>query len=125
MQKFPVFIAQADPKLGSEFAAKLQTHFRDIHVLKGLPELRGTLAQQKPYALIVDLELIGVEELREICRSCPETVVVSTHRVADEEMWMASLAAGAADCCGATDFVSLLRALSRARMAELARAKVA
>ena len=47
MQPSSVFIAQADPKLGSEFAAKLQVHFRDIHVLKALPELRKTLAQTK------------------------------------------------------------------------------
>ena len=59
MQRSSVFIAQADARLGSEFAARLQVHFRDIHVLKALPELRGALAQQKPYALIVDLELIG------------------------------------------------------------------
>jgi DNA-binding response OmpR family regulator len=112
MQSLSVFIAQADPKLGSDFAAKLQTHFHDIQVLKGLPELRGTLTRQKPYALIIDLELVGMEELREICASCPETVVVSTHRVADEEMWVASLAAGAADCCRAADYVSLLRAIA-------------
>jgi DNA-binding NarL/FixJ family response regulator len=123
MQRSSVFIAQADARLGSEFAARLQVHFRDIHVLKALPELRGALAQQKPYALIVALELIGIEELREICRSCPETVVVSTHRVADEEMWLASLAAGAADCCAATDFAGMLRAI--ARRLPLARAAVA
>lgn len=125
MQQLPVLIAQADPKLGSEFAARLQTHFHDIHVLKGLRELRGSLAQHKPCALIVDLELINVEELREICRSCPETLVVSTHRIADEAMWLASLAAGAVDCCGTTDFTSMLRALSRAHRVEMARAKVA
>jgi DNA-binding NarL/FixJ family response regulator len=123
MQLSSVFIAQADPKLGSEFAVKLQTHFGDIHILKGLPELRGTLAQQQPYALIVDLELIGLEELREICHSCPETVVVGTHRVADDEMWLASLAAGAADCCAAADFAGILRAIGH--RSPLARAAVA
>ncbi len=115
MQPLPVFIAQADPKLGREFAAKLQVHFRDIQVLKALPELRNTLAQTKPYALIVDLEMISFDELREICRSCPQTIVISTHRLADEAMWVASLAAGAADCCAATDHLGLMRAIVHRR----------
>jgi len=115
MQPLPVFIAQADAKLGREFAAKLQVHFRDIHVLKALPELRNTLAQTKPYALIVDLEMIGFDELREICRSCPQTIVISTHRLADDEMWVASLAAGAVDCCAATDYLGMIRAIVQRR----------
>ena len=115
MQPLPVFIAQADPKLGREFAAKLQVHFRHIEVLKALPELRNTLAQTKPYALIVDLEMIDFNELREICRSCPQTIVISTHRLADDEMWVASLAAGAADCCAATDYPGMIRAIVHRR----------
>ena len=115
MQPLPVFIAQADAKLGREFAAKLQVHFRDIQVLKALPALRNTLAQTKPYALIVDLEMIGFDELREICRSCPQTIVISTHRLADDEMWVASLAAGAADCCAATDYLGVIRAIVQRR----------
>jgi DNA-binding NarL/FixJ family response regulator len=114
MQPLPVFIAQADPKLGAEFVAKLQIHFRDIRLIKTLPELRSSLAQSKPYALIVDLDMIGFAELREICRSCPQTVVISTHRLADEAMWIASLEAGAADCCAASDLAGMLRAISAA-----------
>ena len=114
MQPLPVFIAQADPKLGAAFTATLQIHFRDVRIIKTLPELRSSLGESKPYALIVDLDMIGFEELREICRSCPQTVVISTHRLADEEMWVASLAAGAADCCAASDTVAVLRAISAA-----------
>jgi DNA-binding response OmpR family regulator len=113
MQYLSILIAQADGRAGALLAANLQTHFREIRVARGLNELREKLFQNKePYAVVVDLELVNFRELREICESYRNTAVICTHRLADEEMWVAALAAGAADCCAPNDIAGILRAAS-------------
>jgi len=113
MQYLSILIAQADGRAGALLAANLQTHFREIRVARGLNELREKLFQnEEPYAVVVDLELVNFRELREICESYRNTAVICTHRLADEEMWVAALAAGAADCCAPNDIAGILRAAS-------------
>jgi DNA-binding response OmpR family regulator len=113
MQHLSILIAQADGRAGALLAANLRTHFREIRVARGLNELREKLFQNKePYAVVVDLELVNFRELREICESYRNTAVICTHRLADEEMWVAALAAGAADCCTPNDIAGILRAVS-------------
>ena len=71
-------------------------------------ELREKLFQsEEPYALVVDLELVNFQELHKICAWHRKTAVICTHRLADEEMWVAALAAGAADCCAPGDIAGI------------------
>ena len=98
MQSLSVLIAQADGRVGELLATNLRTHFREIRVVGGMNELREKLFQsEEPYALVVDLELVNFQELHKICAWHRKTAVICTHRLADEEMWVAALAAGAAD----------------------------
>ena len=113
MQSLSVLIAQADGRVGELLATNLRTHFREIRVVSGMNELREKLFQREdPYAVIVDLELVNFQELHEICEWHRNTAVICTHRLADEEMWVAALAAGAADCCAPGDIAGILRAAS-------------
>lgn len=116
MQSLSILIAQADARVGELLAASLRTHFREIRVVRGLHELREQHSQnQEPYAVVVDLELVNFQELHEICSCYRNAAVICTHRLADDEMWVAALAAGATDCCVPNDVVGILRAASGAR----------
>ena len=46
-------------------------------------------------------------------RDFPNLPIVCTHRVPDEEMWMAALEAGASDICPAGDVDSVLTSVLR------------
>ena len=113
MQSLSIFIIQADSRAGDLLAANLRTHFREIHRVPGLRELREQFSRnEEPYAVIVDLELVNFQELQEICLRHRNSAAICTHRLADEQMWTASLAAGAADCCAPNDVAGILRAAS-------------
>ncbi len=116
MQSLSILIAQADARVGELLAASLRTHFREISVVRGLHELREKHSQNhEPYAVVVDLELANFQELHEICGHYRDAAVICTHRLADDEMWVAALAAGATDCCAPNDIVGILRAASGGR----------
>jgi DNA-binding response OmpR family regulator len=113
MQSLSVLIAQVDNAVGELLATHLRTHFREIRVVCSLNELQEKFFRsEEPYALVVDLELVNFQELHEICGWCRKTAVICTHRLADEEMWVAALAAGADDCCAPDDIAGILRAAS-------------
>lgn len=108
-----VLIAQADGTLATFLTSKCQAHFQTVRVVQTLAGLWQALAHERPDAAIIDLELIGFDELQKLCREYRAVAVVCTHRIADESMWMACLEAGALDCCQPKDFVSVLRAATR------------
>ena len=54
--------------------------------------------------------LADVESLH---RDFPALPIVCTHRIPDEEMWMAALAAGASDVCPADDVANVLTSVLR------------
>lgn len=113
MQSLSILIAQVDDRVGELLATNLRIHFPETRIVRGLRELREKLSRsERPYAVIIDLELVNFQELHEICGWYRDTAVICTHRLADEEMWVAALAAGAADCCAPDDIVGILRAAS-------------
>lgn len=114
MQSLSILIAQGDGSVRNRLAANLRIHFREVSVVSGRHELWEKLQNQEPYAVIVDLELLNFEELRQVRECCRHTAVICTHRIADEEMWTAALAAGADDCCEPGDIVGILRAAANA-----------
>ncbi|MGA2961856.1 MAG: hypothetical protein ABSD96_09295 [Candidatus Korobacteraceae bacterium] len=114
MQSLSILIVQADGRVGELLVANLRTHFREIRVVR-LHELwEKPFQNQEPYAVVVDLELVNFRELHEICGRYRNSAVICTHRLADDEMWVAALAAGATDCCAPSDIHSILRAASDA-----------
>jgi hypothetical protein len=54
--------------------------------------------------------LTDVERLHQ---DFPQLPIVCTHRIPDEEMWMAALAAGACDVCPAGDVNDVLSSVMR------------
>ena len=64
---------------------------------------------------IVDLELAALSEVQQLKREFAATTIVCTHRLADETMWANALAAGAADCCYASDVRAIVLAASNTK----------
>lgn len=113
MKPLSVVVAQSDPKSGEWLAKSLYNHFRVVNVARTVDELRRAIPWHRADVAIIDLELVGFEDVRQIRLEFPATTVVCTHRLADEKMWTEALAAGAADCCYNSDVRAIVLAASQ------------
>lgn len=113
MLPMSVIVAQGDARCAQSMAAFLHGHFQKVSVASSLEELRRGIAKQRADIAIVDLELIEVNDVEELHHEFPPTCIICTHRLADEELWTASLAAGAEDCCLPDDVRGILGAMLR------------
>lgn len=107
-----VVVLEKDPGLARSLAGGLRPHF-SVHLTSSHQELRDNVARTRPQAVVLNLEhwrLIDVENLH---RAFPQVAIVCTHRIPDEEMWMAALAAGASDVCAADDVGDVLSSVLR------------
>jgi DNA-binding NarL/FixJ family response regulator len=118
MQTLNVVIAQGDCVLAERLAIALHPHFRNVAIARDAEELRRNTARNRAELAVIDLELVTLEELTAFCKEFPSVVVVCTHRVPDEKMWMQILNAGAVDCCHTFDVRVIVEAArDKARMA--------
>lgn len=123
MQPLNVIVAQADCVAAEHLAASLHKHFRSVAVARDVDEVRRCISRVAADAIVLDLELSSMEELRQLCAEFARVSVVCTHRVPDETMWMKVMENGAVDCCARNDLGSIVRALSKGdRFADSARA---
>ena len=113
MRPLNVVVAQLDARSAEHLAASLYAYFPSVAVARSLEELRDVIPKNNAGAAIVDLELIGLSGLADLHESYRDTAIVCTHRVADEEMWAAALAAGASDMCSSGDVNGVVRCTLR------------
>jgi len=113
MQPLNVVIASIDAQATSQLAEVLQRHFRSVAVARSLDEVRHAIPKHRAQVAIVDLEMVNLKDVEELCNDFGETQVVCTHRVPDEEMWAEALTAGAVDCCQNADIAGILDAVRR------------
>lgn len=113
MQPLNVVIASTDPDAASRLAETLNRHFRSVSVARSLDEVRHAIPKHRAQLAIVDLELATLDDVQQLCRDFGQTQVVCTHRIADEEMWLDALAAGAMDCCQNADVAGILSSVQR------------
>jgi DNA-binding NarL/FixJ family response regulator len=110
MKPLSVVVAQNTSKDAALLAKSLSNHFRAINVVGNLDELRIAIPKHRADVAIVDLELATLVQVQQLTREFAGTTIVCTHRLADEKMWSDALAAGAADCCSASDVRSIVLA---------------
>jgi len=115
MRPLSVVVAQGNSKSAENLAKSLYNHFRVVNVVGDLHELRHAVPRHRADVAIVDLELAQLPEVSELAREFPQTTIVCTHRVADEQMWTQALAAGAADCCYSSDVRSIVMAATQTK----------
>ena len=119
MQPLGVVVLQSDPKIAASFTAALANSFSSVHHANSATELRALLNRRKTGILILDIEAVSLLEVEHFSKDFPKAYIVCTHRVPDEDMWMAALAAGATDICPSSDIPGIVRsALGSATSAE-------
>ena len=71
---------------------------------------------------MLDLEVVSLEEIRNLAHTFDELNIVCTHRSPDEQMWITALNAGAVEFCHPQDIHSILRASRAAAKRQMAMA---
>jgi AmiR/NasT family two-component response regulator len=110
MKPLSVIVAQSNSKTAELLAKSLCNHFRAVNVAGNLDELRNAILRHRADVAILDLELANLDDVQQLAREFAGTTIVCTHRLADEKMWSDALAAGAADCCFASDVRAIVLA---------------
>jgi DNA-binding NtrC family response regulator len=113
MQSLSVVIANRDSQAASQLAASLNAYFRNVSVVRSLDEVRTAIPKHRAQLAILDLELASVADVEQLAHEFNHTSIVCTHRIPDDEMWAAALAAGAIDCCQNADVAAIVQAVDR------------
>lgn len=115
MKPLSVVVAQGNGKAAEMLAKSLYNHFRVVHTVGNLDDLRHGISKHRADVAIIDLELAALSEVQRIKREFSATTIVCTHRLADEKMWTEALAAGACDCCYTSDVRAIVLAASNTK----------
>jgi DNA-binding response OmpR family regulator len=108
-----VVVLQKDPAIAQSLAAGLRSLFQSVHVAGSDRELRDLVAQNLPEVAVLDVEGLQFADVEKLHRDFPSLSILCTHRVPDEEMWMAALEAGAVDVCPSYDVEAILASILR------------
>src|SRR5215469_14993205 len=113
MRPINAVLAHHDANSAQRLGESLRKEFRNLVVTDSDRELRSAVARYRAPFAVIDLELIPLAELKELCRNFPATAFVCIHRLADDRMWSEALAMGAVDCCHCDDLHGILLASER------------
>jgi hypothetical protein len=113
MRPINVVLAHHDAVSAERLAASLTKEFRNLTVAKSSGEARSAVGRLRAPFAVVDLELISLPELQQLCREFPATAFVCIHRLADDRMWTEVLSKGAVDCCHSDDLHGIMLASER------------
>jgi DNA-binding NtrC family response regulator len=115
-----VVVLEKDPRVARSLAGGLRPHFA-VQLINTREELQDRLATNHPEALVLNIEHWRLTDVKSLHQDFPQLPIVCTHRVPDEEMWMAAMEAGASDICQADDvgnvLTSVLRSMALSRTA--------
>ncbi len=111
-----VVIAQDDPGIALKLANDLHAHFARVVIAGNAKELRTMLLRHEAHVAVLDLELLALDEIRQLVRNFEDLTILCTHRSPDERMWIDALKAGAVEFCHPQDLRSILRAARSAPM---------
>ena len=107
-----VVVLEKDPGVARSLAGGLRPHFA-VHVAGSNEELRDNVARNHPEAVVLNIEHWRLTDVESLHQDFPQLSIVCTHRIPDEEMWMAALAAGASDVCSSDDVGNVLTSVLR------------
>jgi len=108
MKDMNIAVYHGDPAIAKNIAVTLRNHFRAIHVVTSIDDLKMAIAKHKAGLTVLDIESDELQTVRSLHQEFPHVAIVCTHRLADENMWMAVLDAGADDICQPGDVAGLL-----------------
>jgi DNA-binding response OmpR family regulator len=108
-----VVVLETDPGVAKSLAGKLSSHFHAVHVTRSGDELRERVTKNRPEAVVLDMENSRLTDVSSLRHDFPLLPIVCTHRVPDEELWIAALEAGASDVCQSNDVQNVLTSVLR------------
>jgi DNA-binding NarL/FixJ family response regulator len=108
-----VVVLEKNPKVAQSLVGGLRTHFRSVHLACSREELRDRVSSNLPEVVVFDIESSRLTDVASLHQDFPALPIVCTHRIPDEEMWMAALEAGASDVCASDDVDSVLSSVLR------------
>ena len=110
-----VLMAQNDPAMAKTLWNDLHAHFAGVVVAENASEVRTLLLRHPGVRMaVLDLEVVNLEDVRELAHTFSDLIIVCTHRSPDDRMWTAALAAGAVEYCHPDDIGAILRAQTAA-----------
>jgi DNA-binding NtrC family response regulator len=112
MQSLSIVIAERDPAIANLLVLSLDRQFRSVELTSSVEELESVIPRRKVDAAVVDLETVPLPEVTRLTRDF-HIAVICTHRIPDEKMWAAALAAGALDVYANRDAEAIARALDK------------
>ena len=107
-----IVLLEKDPRVARSLAGGLRPHF-SVDVTGSREELRDKVERNHPEAVVLNIEYWRLTDVESLHREFPKLPIVCTHRIPDEEMWMAALEAGASDVCPADDVGNVLTSVLR------------
>lgn len=116
-----VVVLEKDPGVARSLAGGLRPHF-SVQVACSHEEFRDNVARTNPEAVVLNIEHWRLTDVESLHHDFPQLPIVCTHRIPDEEMWMAALAAGASDVCPADDVNNVLTSVLRSTVSRRAAA---
>lgn len=110
-----VLMAQSDPAMAQALWSDLHAHFAGVVVAENALEVRTLLLRHPGVRMaVLDLEVVNLEDVRQLAQTFSDLIIVCTHRSPDDRMWTAALAAGAVEYCHPDDIRAILRAQAAA-----------
>jgi DNA-binding response OmpR family regulator len=106
---FNVVVVESEARV----AKTLSSRFQSVYFTRPGEELRERVARSRPEAVILDMEQSRLSDVRNLRRDFPALPILCTHRVPDEELWVAALEAGADDVCSREDVPEALASVLR------------
>ena len=110
---FSVVVFQTDPRVAQSLAGKLSLRFHAVHLTRTGDEVRERVAKNRPEAVVLDMEQSRLIDVRRLHNDFPSLPIVCTHRLPDEQLWIAALEAGASDVCQSNDVQDVLTSVLR------------
>jgi DNA-binding NtrC family response regulator len=108
-----VVVLQKDPAIAQSLAGGLRSLFNSVQVSGSDRELRDLVVQNFPEVAVLDVEALQFADVAKLHQDFPSLFILCTHRIPDEEMWMAALEAGAVDVCPSYDVEAILASILR------------
>jgi len=107
-----IVLLEKDPGVARSLAGGLRSHF-SVQVTGSREELRDRVERNHPEAVVLNIEYWRLTVVESLHHDFPQLPIVCTHRIPDEEMWMAALEAGASDVCPTDDVGNVLSSVLR------------
>jgi DNA-binding response OmpR family regulator len=108
-----VVVLETDPRVAQSLAGELSSHFHAVHLTHSGDELRERVTKSRPEVVILDIENSRLTDVSSLHHDFPSLPIVCTHRLPDEELWIAALEAGASDVCQSNDVQNVLTSVLR------------